>query len=491
MHDEPDYYATLKVTPDATADEIKHAYRQLARQSHPDVKADAGTSLLFRQAQAAYEVLGDPARRVAYDRRQAEAGRSPQAVFQWRMQPSRATLPVLPDEQVLYILFDIAAGQVSQRSSRIPLNVCLVLDRSTSMQGARLDQTKAAAQRMIDSLTGDDTLGIVTFSDKAEVVWPSQLLTDPIKARARVSAIQASGGTEILQGLNTGLLELDKNRQKYSINHLILLTDGQTYGDEEKCLVVAVEAKRRHIGVSTMGIGEDWNDTLLDALASRSGGVSQYIASTGEIQHFLRERLQGLGAVYGDNLRLMLKMTDGVRIRNAFKLSPYIQRIERDGDTLILGSLQSDAPISGMLELIVGPHPAGEHRLAQAELNGDIPARQMAGAALKQDVRFTFEPQANTNAAAPPSVLSALAKITIFQMQEGAWQALEKGDVANATHRLETMATRLLDMGEHQLARAALLEAGRLARSGNLSPAGRKAIKYGTRSLLLAPTKDK
>lgn len=491
MHDEPDHYATLKVSPDATADEIKHAYRQLARQSHPDVKGDVGTSLLFRQIQEAYEVLGDPARRAAYDRRQAEAGRSPQAVFQWRMQPSRATLPVLPDEQVLYILFDITAGQASNRSSRIPLNVCLVLDRSTSMQGARLDQTKAAAQRMIDSLTSDDTLGIVTFSDRAEVVWPSQLLADPIKARARVSAIQASGGTEILQGLNTGLLELDKNRQKYSINHLILLTDGQTYGDEDKCLVVAAEAKRRHIGISTMGIGEDWNDTLLDALASRSGGVSQYIASTGEIQHFLRERLQGLGAVYGDNLRLTLRTTDGVRVRNAFKLSPYIQRIERDGETLVLGSLQSDSPISGMLELVVGAHTAGEHRLAQAELSGDVPARQMAEVTLKQDMTFTFEPQAGANAVAPPSVLSALAKITIFQMQEGAWQALEKGDVANATHRLETMATRLLDMGEHQLARAALLEAGRLARSGNLSPAGRKAIKYGTRSLLLAPTKDK
>jgi len=48
-----------------------------------------------------------------------------------------------------------------------------------------------------------------------------------------------------------------------------------------------------------------------------------------------------------------------------------------------------------------------------------------------------------------------------------------------------------LDMGEHQLARAALLEAGRLARSGNLSPAGRKAIKYGTRSLILASPKER
>jgi len=88
--------------------------------------------------------------------------------------------------------------------------------------------------------------------------------------------------------------------------------------------------------------------------------------------------------------------------------------------------------------------------------------------------------------AVPPAILSALAKVTIFQIQENAWKSLEKGDVADATRRLETMATRLLDLGEHQLARAALLEAGRLARSGHLSPAGRKTIKYGTRSLSLS-----
>ncbi len=125
------------------------------------------------------------------------------------------------------------------------------------------------------------------------------------------------------------------------------------------------------------------------------------------------------------------------------------------------------------------------------ELVGNIPSRQLDDAQLRQDVTFPFDLQANPNTAAPPHILSALAKVTIFQMQEGALQALEKGDVAAATHRLETMATRLLDMGEHQLARAALLEAGRLARSGNLSPAGRKAIKYGTRSLILASPKER
>lgn len=488
---EVDLYAVLNIAADATADEIKHAYRQLARQVHPDMQDAQGTGSLFRKVQEAYEVLSNPIKRAAYDRQRVEAGLSPKSIFQWKMQPSRSALSISADEQIVYLLFDVAAGQSDISRGRQALNICLVLDRSTSMQGARLEQTKAAAQRMIDSLSEDDALSIVTFSDKAEVVWPSQLLADPIKTKAKVSAIQASGGTEILQGLLAGLAEIEKRRIHYTVNHVILLTDGQTYGDEERCLVAAEEAAKHRIGISAMGIGEDWNDSLLDAIASRCGGVSQYIASTGEIQHFLRERLQGLSAVYADNVRLIFNSIDGTQVKSAFKISPYIERIPLADETLSLGSLQSDSAVSGIIELVVGPHDTGAHRLAQLELVGNVPSRQLDDVRLRQDVTFTFDPNTNPNAPAPSHILSALAKVTIFQMQEGALKALENGDVASATHRLETMATRLLDMGEHQLARAALLEAGRLARSGNLSPAGRKAIKYGTRSLILASPKER
>jgi len=491
MNPDTDYYALLNVAADATAEEIRAAYRQSARQLHPDMQSKQGTSLLFRQVQEAYEILSDSSKRTAYDQVRIEAGLSPKSAFQWKMQPSRSALSVDVEEQVVYLLFDVAAGVVESDRRRHPLNLCVVLDRSTSMQGSRLEQTKAAAQRMIDSLSDVDTLGIVAYSDRAEVVWPSLPLTDPIKAKAKISAIQASGGTEILQGLLAGLAEIEKHRRAYAVNHLILLTDGQTYGDEDRCLATAELAAQHRVGISAMGIGEDWNDTLLDAIATRSGGLSHYIASTGEIQHFLRERLQGLSSAYADNVRLIFKPIAGTRLKSAFKLAPYIERLPFDGEALPLGSLQSDTSISGIIELVVGPHGVGDHRLAQMELVGNIPSRQLDDARLRQDVTFPFDLQANPNMAAPPHILSALAKVTIFQMQEGALQALEKGDVAGATHRLETMATRLLDMGEHQLARAALLEAGRLARSGNLSPAGRKAIKYGTRSLILSSPKER
>jgi hypothetical protein len=80
-----------------------------------------------------------------------------------------------------------------------------------------------------------------------------------------------------------------------------------------------------------------------------------------------------------------------------------------------------------------------------------------------------------------------LGKLAIFRMQEKALIELERGETDLATQRLETMATRLINIGEIELARAALLEASRIVKTGQLSPEGRKKIKYGTRSLSILP----
>jgi Ca-activated chloride channel family protein len=356
------------------------------------------------------------------------------------------------------------------------------------MQGARLDQVKAATYQLIESLDEHDTFGVITFSDHADVVWPNQPTGDSIRAKAKIAAIQASGGTEILQGMQMGLAELEKRRSLIAINHMILLTDGQTYGDEEQCLALAIESKKHGISISCMGLGDDWNDVLLDAIASRSGGTSAYVATADDVQRIFRDHLHGLNTMYANDLQWMVHESEGTSLRNAYRLTPYLMRLTLEKGVIALGALPNDAPITLLMEFVVQSHPAGTHRLAMLELVGDVPTLDRKGEQIRQNMTLEFAPPSPTSMqVVPPAILSALAKITIFQMQENAWKSLDKGDVAEATRRLETMATRLLDLGEHQLARAALLEAGRLARSGHLSPAGRKAIKYGTRSLSLAP----
>ena len=86
--------------------------------------------------------------------------------------------------------------------------------------------------------------------------------------------MQTSGATEIYNGLKAGLQEVRRTVDPSRVNHIILLTDGQTYGDEQACLALAEEAAAKNIGISGMGIGSEWNDIFLDALASKTGGSS-------------------------------------------------------------------------------------------------------------------------------------------------------------------------------------------------------------------------
>jgi Ca-activated chloride channel family protein len=88
----------------------------------------------------------------------------------------------------------------------------------------------------------------------------------------------------------------------------------------------------------------------------------------------------------------------------------------------------------------------------------------------------------------PPAILDALSKLTLYRLQERAQQALEEGNIAEATKRLENLATRLLEMGEDELARQTRQEAQRVAQTMTFSDKGKKTIKYQTRYLLAPGT---
>lgn len=490
MDFEKDYYAVLELSHSATAEDLKKAYRLLARRFHPDTSDEANAAERFREIQIAYEILSDGRRRTAYDRRRREMGLTAatdeEAVLAWELTVSRQTLPCIEEEQLLYMLVDISPA-AAMAAKRLPLNLCLVIDRSTSMQdGRRMEQVKAASHQIMDDLRDDDAFAVIAFSDKGEVIVPSHVGGDKIQAKAKISAIRPGGGTEILQGLLMGLQELNRRRRLQAVNHMILLTDGQTYGDEQDCIELAENARRQNIGISAFGIGEDWNDKLLDAIASKSDGVSAYIDSVAQVRRLLRQRVRGLSSVYAQNLKLTLRFDSSTHLEEAFKLSPYIQRLDVSlPDELSLGSLEADRPLSVLLQIVVGPHSPGRQRIVQLEISAETPAVGRQGERLMRELWFHFAENLTTESEVPANLVNALTKLAIYRMQEQAYEALDSGDSEAASQKLEVVATRLLDLGELELANAARLEAGRLARSGTLSPAGRKKLKYGTRALTI------
>lgn len=477
---EKNLYAILGVSPDAAQREIKRAYRMLARRFHPDSGTEVASAERFQEVKEAYQVLGDPLRRRAYDRQRAERGLGARAALAWDILTSQEILPILSEEQMCYVLVDIRPAG-GARAQRLPLNLCLVVDRSTSMQGDRLDYVKAAAHQIIDDLQDQDTLGIVSFSDRAEILMPSRRVEDRARAHARVSSIWAGGGTEILHGLKAGLEQLRRFHRDDVVSHLILLTDGRTYGDEDECIAEARRAGLERIGISALGIGEDWNDAFLDDMAHQAGGACLYISYPQQVRDILREQVRGLGTLFARNLRLILRFSDNVRLEAAFRTSPYIERFVPSEEALNLGMLQGGTPVRVLVEMVVGGMSPGQHRLLQMELTADVPAlKRQERLVFDLEMDFVAEPSEEP---VPAAIINALSRLSIFRLQEQAWAALENGKREEARRRLETVATRLLDMGEKELAHMALLEAGRVAQGGQVSGKGHKTIKYGTRGL--------
>ena len=486
MQIERDYYAILGVDKSATAKEIKRAHRLLVRRYHPDVSESQETVDRFHDIQEAYDILSDPEQREAYDRWRAEKGldRKPRLLLHTML--SHQTLTCLDEEQIFYVLFQIRPAK-DVEVHKLPLNLCLVLDRSTSMKGARLQKAKEATCYIIDCLSDEDIFSLVAFSDTAEVILPSSRSVDKNLAKSKVSAIRSFGGTEILQGLMAGINEVEKWSSPNLANHVVLLTDGQTYGDEEGCLEWSRDANRRGIGITALGIGPDWNDKLLDEMAVISGGASAYIDSPLKVGQVFRDKIHSLSNVFARDLSLTLRFGEGVRLKEAFMVSPEISRLRpREGD-IPLGSLGLDMAGLFLLEVLILPKPPGRHNILQMEISGNILTPEPTKEKVWEKIALNFTSEPAPDEEVPSAIVSALGKLVIFKMQEKALADLEQGDVERATQRLETIATRLLNVGEVDLAKAALLEAGKLSRTGLLSPEGKKKLKYGTRSLAIIP----
>jgi Ca-activated chloride channel family protein len=489
-YQKPDYYSLLGVSRNASQEEIKRAYLEAARRLHPDKNVAPGETELFLAIQQAYETLSNPVRRAQYDAT-LPAEEETTTIVQHKIFFSRPNLVRLNEPQLLYVLLEVAPVEDAEKIPAPPLNICLLLDRSTSMQGEKLDVVKSTAIQLIRSLRPQDILSVVAFSDRAEVIIPAGYQLDRQKQESRILAMQPFGATEIFQGLEAAVQEVRRSLDPSRVNHIILLTDGHTYGDEQACLNLAEEAARQNIGISGMGIGGDWNDIFLDALASRTGGSSAYISRPQDIQRLLAEKFRALANSFADDVQIDFKPQKDIHLNYIFRLQPEGGPVGIE-TPLRLGPILRDTPLNVLFEFVVQP-PAVKEDLAVI-LDGNLKV-SIATQPLPVPPRrlYLTRPVRNEAGTEPPpaTILRALSRLTLYRLQEKARSEAESGHYDRASRHLQNLATHLLSQGERELAKTAIIEAENLERMHAWSSEGSKEIKYRTRALLLTGAKEK
>lgn len=476
------YYDLLGLTEDATPEEIRRAYREAALRYHPDINLDVGAVEEFMKIQEAYDVLNDSEARKVYDEKLDTQQTDP---INLEILYSRQFVSSLDEDQLIYALLNCSALPEEEQPNVLPINISLILDRSTSMQGERMDTVKKAAVELIRQLGKDDYVSLVVFSDRAEVLLPAGQYRDHGVAETQIRMIKPGGGTEIYRGLEAGYSEILQFSNQSLINHIILITDGRTYGDEDNCLDLAKRAASHGIRFTGLGIGTEWNDIFLDELTTRTGGSSFYISRTNDIQAFLQERFKNLTQVYAEKVSLNLEVSAGVTLNTVYRLRPDASNLPLTSP-IRLGSISKNTQLSLLLEFIVAPVPARTTRIVLASGELEMALSNNHNSLINMPVKLSRLVSDTVNNELPPrAIYQALSQVALYRMQDKARQEVSEGKIQEASIRLQRLATQLLSIGERELAQTALMEAERIQRTHILSAEGEKTIKYGTRSLLL------
>ncbi len=484
MNSKPSFYALLGVLRSATQDEIRRAYLKLAKRLHPDTNNVAGETELFLGVQQAYQVLSNPEERKNYDQTLPYEEEPSQPIIN-KVLVSRKEMGIPHEPQLVYALLEISLSDKEKKATAAPpQNICLALDCSTSMKGEKLDIVKTTAIQLLRRTRPQDTFSVVTFSDRAEVLIPASRQINIQKSEIKIQMLQTSGGTELLNGLNAALEEVRRFASPGSINHIIILTDGRTYGDEDGCLQVAQQASELGIGISGLGIGHEWNDTFLDKLANLTGGTSFFVSNAREIGKLLNEKFDNLAQVVADNVTLEYSMPPGCYLSYAFRIQPEPNPLLVN-DTISLGPILRDWSLMVLIEMHINPQAAkpGSNAFLTGVLDGFSTYAASPFPAISFDVNIRVSEQPNVET--PPwAIVQALSKVTLYRMQEKARQEVEAGNFSAASGHLKKMATHLLSQGQQGLAKTVLLEAEHIEQQRAFSETGEKRIKYGTRALV-------
>lgn len=206
------------------------------------------------------------------------------------------TVPFLDDPSRRVLRVGLQAAEVDD-ADRQPVTLTFVIDRSGSMQGGNMEMVQSALHLLVDSLRPDDEVGIVTYSDDAELELDVTPVSEESALRDAIDGLASDGGTNTEAGLRLGYEHALDNLRDDGVNRVVLLSDGVANQGETDPDVLAEEVAQPagdDVQLLTVGVGmEVFNDTLLERLADQGNGFYAFVDSPHEAERLFVEDLTG------------------------------------------------------------------------------------------------------------------------------------------------------------------------------------------------------
>jgi Ca-activated chloride channel family protein len=350
----------------------------------------------------------------------------------------RKSIAVPGESAASYALIKlIPAGGVTQGMG---LNLALVLDVSGSMYEedgtgmSRLDRIRKASTSALDKLKPDDTLAIVAFAHNAQVVLPPTPVSQRDQIQDVIDRIDMfdvdPGGTAMDSGIELGMAEVERSVRPGTLAQVVVLTDGETSG-EQRCRQLAQEAAQKKIHFTVMGVGTEWNSSLIKDLARLAEGEWYYIDvnEADAAEKVFAKEFEHLAATGFTNVEMSLKPFKDVRIKRVRQVKPDIKDLkitETEGQpvTVTLGTLEKDKPTVYIVDMSLPRRPDGKYNIAQVEVSYDTGSGKRETTGTLLEMEYTSAGQGYINA----EVARHIDEIQIFELNKNLQEAIAGND---------------------------------------------------------------
>lgn len=255
--------------------------------------------------------------------------------------------------------------------ARMPVNLCLILDHSGSMEGPPLEYMKSACGYVVDLLEPNDILSIVAFSDNAQVLMPARRVVNKALIKEHINRLEIGNTTNLFDALALGASQVASVPSQGYVNRALLFTDGEpTAGNKDFSSIVGqvTEQKSRGITFTALGFGSEYNEELLASIAKKSGGNYYYITRPELIPEIFRRELETLMMIVARNVKMRVHMSRWVQVRQVYGKLPAFGHRSAE---VTLSDMERGETQSTIVELGLEPRPGGKYRVAKVELTYD------------------------------------------------------------------------------------------------------------------------
>ena len=317
-------------------------------------------------------------------------------------------------QQQFYALIEATAAGEQIVGVQMPLNLCLVLGCSGSINNPKIQNLQQAVRKVIEQLQPTDFISIVLFGDQVETRVHSQPATNKAQLMSVVDTFEYRGSAQMSLGLRKGLDEILQNCDLNRINRIVLLTDGDTRGDEATCQSVAQQAAQYNIPIITLGLGLDWNEALIESIAQASGGISDLVDAPDKIVSVFNDTLHCAQATVIRNAELSLRLALGVTACNIWQVQPVIKCLSSRSISarevgVTLGEIETGGK-SALVKLSLPPQRPGTNRVAQIEISYDVPAARLVG----EKARVDLIVECGVESAINPRIANIIEKVLLL-----------------------------------------------------------------------------